>query len=132
LGLLGVLVIALLVGCTETDQSFLEYRRQGGFAGLDDHLVIQSDGAATLSRGSISTTFNLPPDIITNLKRELAAANFSDLKREYLPAQSGSDRFEYRLTYHGHTVRTQDGAVPAGLQPILDTLNQLIQQQGQQ
>ena len=56
--------------------------------------------------------------------------NFTRLDEEYLPGQPGADLFDYRLTYAGHTVHIVDTAVPEGMQPILDTLNQLIEANG--
>jgi hypothetical protein len=42
------------------DDTLLEYRRSGGFVGLDDHLVIHTDGSATLERreGPASVTIS--------------------------------------------------------------------------
>jgi hypothetical protein len=117
-----------LIGCARASSSevLIEYRRSGGFAGFDDQLVIKENGEATLTRRADRTEFALDSETVDRLQALLAEAKFSQLRREYLPSQQGSDLFEYVVTYNGHTVRTMDGAVPSSLQPILEALNQVV------
>lgn len=126
-----VMLIALaffLVGCaTNPATNLFEYQRSGGIAGLDDRLVIDSAGKATLTRKGEETSFTLNADVIKALTDELEAVNFSQLDAEYLPGQAGADLFDYRLTYGGHTVHAVDTAVPEGMLPVLELLNQLIE-----
>lgn len=126
-----VMLIALavfLVGCaTNPATNLLEYQRSGGIAGMEDRLVIDSAGKATLTRKDQEVSFSLSADEIKAIQDELEAANFSGLDAEYLPAQPGADLFNYRMTYGGHTVRMVDTAVPEGMQPVMDRLNQLIE-----
>jgi len=121
-----------LVGCTKASSSetLIEYRRSGGFAGWDDHLVVDKSGEAILTRKSERSEFTLNSDTINRLQILLEGAEFSQLRKEYLPSRQGSDLFEYVVTYKGHTVRTIDGAVPPSLQPILEALNQIVENQG--
>ncbi|MBU4224327.1 MAG: hypothetical protein KKC71_00700 [Chloroflexi bacterium] len=134
--ILLTIVVAMLtgwlVGCTKTSSSemLIEYRRSGGFAGLDDHLVIKKNGEAALTRKSQRYEFTLDSDAINRLQTLFEEASFSQLRKEYLPSRQGSDLFDYVITYKGHTVRTMDGAVPPSLQPILETLNQIVESQG--
>ena len=133
--LLTILVAMLtgwLVGCTKTSSSetLIEYRRSGGFAGLDDHLIIKENGAAILTRKSERHESTLDSDTIDRLRTLFEEAEFSQLHKEYLPSRQGSDLFEYVVTYKGHTVRTMDGAVPPSLQPVLEALNQIVESQG--
>jgi len=124
-----VILAGWLVGCTGTTASGIlgEYRRIGGFAGLDDHLVINMNGQVTLTRKTEQYEFVLDRATMKQLQTLFDNAEFSKLRREYLPSRQGSDLFEYVVTYKGHTVRTMDTAVPESLQPILELLNQIIE-----
>jgi hypothetical protein len=130
--LLVLLVMASLAGCTRTQSplTFIEYRRSGGFAGLDDHLIVNSDGEATLTRKAHRQEFVLDTDTVSRLQTLFDNAAFSELSSQYLPSRQGSDFFEYVVTYQGHTVRTMDTAVPQSLQPILELLNHIIESGG--
>ncbi|MCZ7575160.1 MAG: hypothetical protein M5U01_41960 [Ardenticatenaceae bacterium] len=121
-----------LTDCTRTASSraLIEYRRSGGFAGLDDHLVIQEDGKAILTRKTGRSEFVLDDATMNQLRVLFDEAEFSKLRREYLPRRKGSDLFEYVMTHKGHTVRTLDTAVPESLQPILKVLNQIVESDG--
>lgn len=127
-----VVLVGWLVGCTGTTSSgiLVEYRRSGGFAGLDDRLVIEVNGQATLTRKTEHYEFVLDRDIMKQLQTLLDNVEFSKLRREYLPSRQGSDLFEYVVTYKGHTVRTMDTAVPEALWPVLELLNQIIESGG--
>ena len=126
--LMLIALAAILMGCSaDPANPLIEYQRSGGIAGFDDRLVIDSAGKATLTRKDQEFSFSLSADEISALQNELEAANFTRLDEEYLPEQAGADLFEYRLTFGGHTVQMVDTAVPEAMQPILDTLNQLIE-----
>lgn len=133
---LRVIVVAMLagwlMGCAKTSssQTLIEYRRSGGFAGLDDHLVITRSGEPILTRKSERLEVTLDSDTVRYLQLLFEEAGFSHLRGEYLPSRQGSDLFEYVVTYEGHTVRTMDGAVPPSLQSVLEALNQLVETQG--
>ena len=127
-----IMLTEWLVGCTKASPSevLIEYRRSGGFAGLSDHLIIKKSGEATLTRKSGHSEFTLDGDTMKRLQLLFEEANFSQLRKEYLPSRPGADLFEYIVTYKGHTVRTIDGAVPPSLGPILEALNQIVESQG--
>ena len=133
LGFLATILVLVgcLVNCTTTMPSaiLIEYRHSGGFVGLDDHLVIENNGEATLTRKSERYEFTLDSDTIDHLQTLFEEAEFSQLRKEYLPPRQGSDLFDYVVIYKGHTVRTMDGAVPPSLQPILEALNQIVESQ---
>jgi len=125
------MVTGWLVGCTKaSSETLIEYRRSGGFAGRDDHLVVKKNGEVILTRKSERSEFILNSDMITRLQTLFEETEFSQHRKEYLPSRQGSDLFEYVVTYRGHTVRTMDGAVPPSLQPILEVLNQIVESQG--
>ncbi len=129
-----VVVMLLLVlagwvtGCASATSGYLlvDYRRVGGFAGLDDHLIIETDGKAMLTQRVERFEFSLERDTIARLQALLDEAAFSKLHSEYLPSQSGADFIEYTLTYQGRTVRAVDTAVPEALQLVIAFLNQVI------
>jgi hypothetical protein len=132
LTLVMAMVTGWLIGCGKASSSerWIEYRRSGGFAGLEDHLVIKKSGEAILTRKSERYEFTLDNATVTHLLIPFEDAEFSQLGKESLPSRQGSDLFEYVVTYEGHTVRTMDGAVPPSLQPILEALNQIVEHQG--
>lgn len=121
-----------LIGCTQTSSSdmLIEYRRSGGFVGLDDYMVIGKNGKLVLTRKSERYELTLDSDTVELLQTLFEEADFSQLGKKYLPPRQGSDLFEYVVTYEGHTIRTMDGAVPPSLQPILEALNHIIESQG--
>ncbi len=128
-----IMLMGWLVGCTKASspETLIEYRRSGGFIGLDDHLVIKENGEAILTRRrSERYEFSLDSDTIDHLQALFEEAGFSQLHEEYLPSHPGADLFEYVVTYKGHTVRAMDFAVPPSLQAILEALNQIIESQG--
>ena len=127
-----VVLAGWMAGCTGTTASgiLVEYRRSGGFAGLDDRLVINVNGQTTLTRKAEHYELVLDRDTMNQLLTLLDNAEFSKLRKEYLPSRQGSDLFEYVVTYKGHAVRTMDTAVPESLQSILELLNQIIESAG--
>jgi hypothetical protein len=132
LALVAIMVTGWLVGCGKASSTgmLVEYHRSGGFAGLDDHLVIMEDGESILTRKSERYEFSLDRDTVAGLQSLFKDAAFSQLGTESLPSRQGADLFEYVVTYEGHTVRTMDGAVPPSLQPILEALDQIVEDQG--
>jgi len=133
--LLAISVIVLtgwLVACTKASspETLIEYRHSGGFAGLDDRLVIKENGESILTRRSERFEFTLDSDTVNRLQALFEEAKFFQFRKEYLPSRPGADLFQYVVTYKGHSVRTMDGAVPSSLQPILEALNQIIESRG--
>lgn len=126
-----VMLIGWLVSCTKasSSQTLIEYRRSGGFVGLDDRLVIKESGESVLTRKSERFEFTLNSDTVNRLQALFEEAKFTQLRKEYLPSRPGADLFEYVVTYKGHTVRTMDGAIPPSLEPILESLNQIVEGQ---
>ncbi len=126
-GALMVLLSGLLFSCAPSGRDVLiDYHRTGGIAGFDDRLLIRADGSATLRRRDGTCTFILPEATLADLRERLRAANFSALPSDAMPARPVYDGFTYTITYEGHTVRTADGGVPAGLLPVVQALNRLI------
>lgn len=121
----------LFIGCTTSANGpLIEYRRTGGFAGLDDRLVIKENGEAILTRKSRRMVFTLDNDTIKSLQTLFVETGFAQLGPVFLPPQRGADLFEYVVTYKGHTVRTMDGAIPSALDPVLEALDAIIERHG--
>lgn len=106
---------------------FIEYRRSGGFAGVDDHLVIDATGRATVDRKTAACEFDLDDNTINQLRALFDDMGFSRLSSEGRASRRGPDFFEYTVTYKTHTVRTIDGSVPESLWPMLESLNQVVE-----
>lgn len=125
-----LLLGCMLVGCGSSADVLVVYGRSGGFVGLDEQLVIDNSGQATLTRRTEETLFQVDSESLDQLRQALADASFSQLDKTYLPEVQGADRIEYSISYDGHTVRTMDGAVPEEVQPIISILNQIIEENG--
>jgi hypothetical protein len=130
--LTNLVIAVLLIGCGggKKSDTFVEYRRTGGFIGLDDYMTIDQEGNAILKRRNTQTEFKLDGDTMNRLETLLNDAKFTKLKNEYLPSRQGGDLIEYTITYSGHTVRMMDTAVPETIQPVLESLNQIVESEG--
>jgi hypothetical protein len=104
----------------------VEYRRTGGIAGFDDHLVIFSNGQAIYARRDGSGIFNLTRDELSALTNLLEAADFPALAPNYPAPSPGADYFSYAITYQGKTVTTETGGVPPALAPVIGQLDYLL------
>ncbi|MCS6845944.1 MAG: hypothetical protein NZ528_16745 [Caldilineales bacterium] len=104
----------------------LEFRRTGGFAGLNQQVLLRLDGRYSVSQGGAVTTGQLSPEALAELIKALEAAQLDQRAGDYLPANPCCDRFEYEVVYRNplgtYRVRTVDGEVPAWLQPVLERL----------
>ena len=126
-----LLYLVVIAGCQTVNPqtpALVEYERSGGITGQTVRLVIQDNGSARLSAraGGDSTTLALSADTLAQLKSLLQSIRFDTLRAEYRPSQAGADRYEYVITHRGRSVRCQDGAVPADLQPLITALNGLV------
>jgi hypothetical protein len=108
--------------------ALVEYERSGGITGQTVRLVIQDNGSARLfaRAGGDSTTLAVGADALERLKSLLQNIRFDTLRAEYRPSQAGADLYEYVITHRGRSVRCQDGAVPAELQPLIGALNEVV------
>ncbi|MDH7511097.1 MAG: META domain-containing protein [Methanolinea sp.] len=100
--------------------------RTGGFAGMNDHLVIFSDGTAVLERKEYRSNFTLSRTLLESLEGDLAASGFGTLAPSYRAPPGSADYFTYRITYQGKTVTADDGAVPPALLPLIRVLTQIV------
>ena len=91
----------------------IRYHRTGGFAGVDQRLLIRSDDVAlAYGRGSAHP---LPAQLgagqVAKLKRVLKAAHLEGSRRHY--GVGGNDTFFYSLTFGGHTVDGDEIRLPS-------------------
>ena len=107
----------------------LEYARSGGFAGVMDSLVIESDGRAELTvRGSDPVSFTLSDDELEAVTDALQDADFAEIDADSTSDQAIADAFTYKISYGGKTVRTDDGSIPSELQGLLTELDRLVRE----
>lgn len=128
-----VLVMALmmaLVGlrCTpSTHEVLLRYQRTGGVAGINDQLIITADGNARITRMGQQSVVALDADTMAAIHALFTETGFMQQYPSVPPVVSGADRIEYLVMYRGHTVRVMDGAIPAGLDPVIAALDAIIE-----
>jgi hypothetical protein len=108
----------------------VEFRRTGGRAGNDEHLVVGRDGQATLRTPDSTQRLELSPATIEQLGQQLAAARFpelpEDLRSRPEEDEPQPDVVEYAITADGHTVRALGSALPAQLVPLVEALNVVL------
>ena len=135
--LLVIIIAALSVsGCLGTKtpvtpvQSpptlLLDYHRTGGFAGIDDHLIIFNNGAGIISTRTANREFQMNESETEQVQQIFRDAGFDSLEEEYLPGPGSADLMRYRIVYENKTVITEDTAIPYPLQSVIRELNAII------
>ena len=115
---------------TAAPSPLVQFSRTGGFAGVNDHLTIGPNRQATLTQKSGQSQFEIDQQTYDQLRQQLEQVGFAKLKPDYPAPPGAADVFTYTVTYQGQTVRAQDTAVPASLQPVVSTLNGIVQAHG--
>src|SRR6266498_2282520 len=120
----------LLAGCGGDDDSAaksppaklsgeLRYVRDGGFAGDHDVLVIQPDGRSHLTRQrGRDASFKLSRQEIAKVAETVRGARLDKLSPKSTSPKPVPDAFVYTVSYRGHTVETDDDAMPHSLAPL--------------
>lgn len=103
-------------------QAALQYVRSGGLAGITFELMIQPDGGAVMTG---STPFLLSEAELDAVVADLDASGFTGLEAQYTDPQV-ADAFTHTITYAGHSVSATETVVPPALQPLLQTLQDII------
>lgn len=107
---------------------FVDYQRTGGIAGVNDRVVIFDNGVTLVSTQKMTTEIALNQterDAITSL---FTTNGFFDLEGNYTSGRGGADLMQYRITYYGKTVQTEDTAIPLKVQPVIDEMNRIVSQ----
>lgn len=134
LALAALLGFSLLLGsgCTPSgearDRFTLTYQVQGGFAGLDQGLTLDQDGAFTLTnKGNQIKQGTLTQPEMESLKAFLDRLRWEDLQARYDPASQVRDELYYRiaLTQGSATREVTAGSTVEVPQPLKDLLHLL-------
>jgi hypothetical protein len=106
----------------------LTYTRGGGIAGRADKLVVQPDGAATLTtRQGGERRFRLTGEELSGLAGELRRANLAGLPERSVSDPPVPDAFAHRIAYGAVTVTADDPAMPEELSALVARLGRLVQ-----
>ncbi len=108
----------------------VDFRVTGGIGGIDQELVVYSDGSAkvtTRSRGSSSTRkVELSPEAFSSMRDDLVAARLGDLPKP--PPTGCADCFVYRVAYLDTTYEADQISVPKPLRPAIEDLAKIVAQ----
>lgn len=104
----------------------LDYHRTGGFAGIDDHLIIFNNGAGLILTRSATREFQLNSSEIRRLEQMFRDAGFESLQDQYTSGPGSADLMAYSIAFGNKTVVTEDTAVPYSLQSVIRELNAII------
>ena len=122
-------VLAALTGAASAEAKRLtKYQVGGGLAGLFSELTIQTDGKAhQTGSGGDDRRFTVGPKRLRALKRDLKAARFRTLKRDYQPEGIVLDGTTTVVRYRGRSVSVYSGAVlPKRLERVIGRLSRLL------
>lgn len=109
--LIAATALLLAAGCGGGDESttaspdgpLVTYSKSGGIAGIEERLVIEPDGSATVSTGPDGSqrSFALGADELSVLEAELEAADLDAVEDR---PTGCADCFHYEISYGGSTV----------------------------
>lgn len=105
---------------------FVDYQRTGGFAGVDERIVIFDNGLAVISKRTASTEIMLNQSDLDRITEIFRDAQFSMFQGNYTARRGSADYFRYTISYHSKTVIAEDSAVPPTLQPVINEMNRII------
>jgi hypothetical protein len=104
----------------------IDYHRTGGFAGVDDHLLLFDNGAGLISTRSITREFQVNSSELHRLDLIFRQGGFDSLQDTYTSSGGGADFMSYRITFGNKTIVTEDTVIPYTLQPVIRELNAII------
>lgn len=123
---------AAALGMDPATYVILDLERSGGIAGLAERARLFLDGHVLLEKRSADpVTFQLSPAEQAQVTAALDAADFyRQAAQSTPPAQVSPDAIQYRIHRRGVLLQgevvTQDGSVPAWLEPLLPLLTNLL------
>lgn len=103
----------------------VEFRRTGGFAGLDDRLVVMPDGRAHRVTRRGACDLQVAPADLEALHQSLDQAGVTSLPSA-TPNTTVLDALEYDVTYGGASRHYSEEQVPARMRPALTRLTALL------
>jgi hypothetical protein len=104
----------------------LTYERAGGLAPHQDKLVVRPDGSASLTVSGKTRTLRLPRAQVATIAADLERARFAHVPATSTSSHPVPDAFAHRITYRGHTVTTDDAAMPRTLAPLVGELGGVV------
>ncbi|MET8986496.1 hypothetical protein ABZW49_13685 [Nonomuraea wenchangensis] len=113
-----VAVPAVPVAAAVQRKVLVDYRRQGGFAGFDDHVIVYRDGCVRLSRRTGPTVDKC---LTGKEQRRLRTALGGLRVGRSEPAPKGADFLKYTLVHKGH--RASRYTLPKSWQPVVKQLD---------
>ncbi|MEU4508590.1 hypothetical protein AB0G05_03755 [Nonomuraea wenchangensis] len=113
-----VAVPAVPVAAAVQRKVLVDYRRQGGFAGFDDHVIVYGDGCVRLSRRTGPTVDKC---LTGKEQRRLRTALGGLRLGRSEPAPQGADFLKYTLAHKGH--RASRYTLPKSWQPVVRQLD---------
>ncbi|MFD4376363.1 hypothetical protein [Streptomyces sp. NPDC058486] len=94
----------------------------GGFAGVDNRLVVREDGSWTLrSRNKEPRDGRMTPEALAELRAALTDPAYARVP-DRPSGRPVADGFQYSVTYDDRVVIADDGERPAALQRVFDAL----------
>jgi hypothetical protein len=140
-----VLAIGLTPGCGDSNSTgtvtsqpdpsgVIKYEITGGLAGIQERLVIQPAGDATIvSRqtpdGQSGTRFSLSASAGAALRKTVGDAHLDTLPKASGPTGC-ADCFEYSITYGDMTYAADDSSIAGRAKPVIAALNEVIAEHG--
>lgn len=133
---LGIAVAILLSGCLGVKTPplsrpvppsiFVDYQRSGGFAGVNDRVVIFDNGVTIISNRKASTEITLNSSELERINMVFSGSKFTAFEGNYTSRRGGADLMQYTISYHGTTVHTEDTAIPPGMEPVIEEMNRIL------
>jgi hypothetical protein len=105
---------------------FVDYQRTGGIAGLNDRVVIFDNGFGVISGRRVTTEISFNRSEMVRIGNLFSENKFVTLDANYTSRRGGADFMQYTITFQGKTVHTEDTAIPAALQPIIEEMNRIL------
>jgi hypothetical protein len=132
----GILTAVLLGGCLgikappvsrpEAPAILVDYQKTGGIAGLDNRLVIFTNGAGLISGKNVNREISFNQSELKRIDEIFSSVRFSQLEPSYTSRRGGADLIKYAISYRNLTVTTEDTAIPPPLQPAIDEMNRIM------
>jgi hypothetical protein len=109
-----------------SSQLLVGYSESGGIRFEYKALLVSVDGKVAATSGKCLARFHLRDPPWKSLKATLRKTNMHYLAGEYPPPSGSADGFEYDIYARGYRVRTADGSIPSGLEPLLKRLREVL------
>jgi len=115
---------------TSNSGVLVDYRRTGGIAGFDDHLVMYENGTTVVTTKNEENQYTLSSKEMNDLIALFESSGFNAINQQDLPMfkVSGNDFFTYSIEFRGHKIDAIEYAFPESMAPVIERLNNLVSQ----